>query len=72
MRHNRAVATLKMASGSVAGVLGFATLSSGFVGLNGGTMALGVGEILLGTFLAMGVMVPLRPQRSEMLKTRKN
>jgi len=53
-----------MIVGSVIGIVGFGTLSLGFVQLSGGTMGLGVLEILAGTFLALGVMAPLRVKRS--------
>ncbi|MCY0864976.1 MAG: hypothetical protein OWQ57_08505 [Sulfobacillus sp.] len=60
----RIVALLRMIVGSVMGIVGFGTLSLGFVQLSGGTMGLGVLEILAGTFLALGVMAPLRVKRS--------
>jgi hypothetical protein len=53
-------ATLRMVGGSVLGILGFGTLSVGFEQLAARTMAMGGLEILLGTFLALGVMAPLR------------
>ncbi|MCL4319547.1 MAG: hypothetical protein M1596_06640 [Firmicutes bacterium] len=51
---------LRMIVGSVLGILGFGTLSLGFEQLNGETMIVGVIGILLGTFIAMGVLAPLR------------
>jgi hypothetical protein len=58
-------ATLRMAGGSALGIFGFGTLSVGFEQLALRTMAMGGIEILLGTFLALGVMAPLRrPARS--------
>lgn len=51
---------LRMAVGSALGILGFGTLSAGFVQLNGAVMGLGVLMIALGTILALGVMAPLR------------
>lgn len=64
MPHNKLWHMVRMAIGSVLGVIGFGTLSLGFVGLNGASMALGVGEILLGAFVALGVMSPLRRHKA--------
>ena len=60
MRRNRTWYLIRMMVGSVLGIIGFGTLSLGFVNLSGGRMAFGVLEILLGTFVALGVMSPLR------------
>jgi len=61
---------LRMSVGSVLGIVGFGTLSLGFVNLDTPRMGLGVLEILLGTFLALGVMAPLRKsKRTENLRT---
>lgn len=54
------LAMLRMIVGSVLGILGFGTLSIGFEQLNGVIMIVGVIAILLGTFIAMGVLAPLR------------
>ena len=57
-------AAIRMMIGSLLGVLGFGTLSEGFVNLNGQTMLIGAASILVGTFLALGVLGPLRRRRS--------
>lgn len=49
-----------MVVGSALGIIGFGTLSSGFVDLSVPTMVMGVIEILVGTFFALGVLSPLR------------
>ncbi len=64
MKRNRGIVAIKMLVGCVIGVVGFATLSSGFVTLLGTEMMTGLGEILLGTFLVMGVLAPLRSGRN--------
>lgn len=57
---------LRMSLGSGLGIIGFGTLSLGFVNLSAPRMLLGVVEIVAGTFLALGVMAPLRkPKASE-------
>ncbi|MCL5115899.1 MAG: hypothetical protein M1272_01975 [Firmicutes bacterium] len=60
MRPSRAGSTVRMVLGSAIGVVGFARLSLGFVHLNASIMLAGVVQILLGTFLTMGLMAPLR------------
>jgi hypothetical protein len=57
-------ATMRMAGGSALGIIGFGILSLGFEQLNGQLMGLGVLSIAVGTFLALGVMAPLRRRRS--------
>jgi hypothetical protein len=57
-------ATVRMVAGSAFGILGFGTLSAGFVQLNAATMGIGVLEVAVGTFLALGVMAPLRGRRA--------
>lgn len=64
MPRNKLWHMVRMALGSVLGVIGFGTLSMGFVALNVPSMALGVGEILLGAFVALGVMSPLRRNKA--------
>ncbi len=54
---------VRMVVGSVLGVVGFGTLSYGFVGLHPPTMLVGVTEIGVGSLLALGVLAPLRKQR---------
>jgi hypothetical protein len=51
---------IRMSVGCMLGIVGFGTLSGGFVSLNEAEMALGVFEILIGTVVALGVMAPLR------------
>ncbi|WP_207711398.1 hypothetical protein [Sulfobacillus harzensis] len=65
MRHNRVASTVRMALGSAIGVMGFARLSLGFVHLNGPEMLMGIVQILVGTFLTIGVMAPLRHARRQ-------
>lgn len=57
-------ALVRMVVGSVIGIVGFGTLSMGFVRLSGAVMGQGVLEILLGTFIAMGVLAPIRIGRT--------
>ncbi len=64
MPRNKVWHMLRMALGSVLGVIGFGTLSLGFVALNMPNMALGIGEILLGAFVALGVLSPLRRHKT--------
>lgn len=56
----RLMALLRMTVGSVLGILGFGTLSLALMPFNGGGLLLGLGELVLGTFLALGVLSPLR------------
>lgn len=60
MRHLKIWGLVRMSVGCVLGIIGFGTLSIGFVNLSGLRMMLGVIEILAGTFVALGVMSPLR------------
>lgn len=60
MRNGSWLAVARMVVGSALGVLGFGTLSLGFMDLRGVTLAVGTAEVLVGTFLALGVLVPLR------------
>ncbi len=64
MRRNRWWAFVRMVLGSIIGVIGFGTLSYGFIYLSLGRSALGVVEILFGAWIAMGVMAPLRKHRT--------
>ncbi len=64
LRKNSLWPTLRMILGSILGIIGFGTLSMGFVGLNPSRMAFGVAEILLGVFISLGVMSPLRKRHS--------
>lgn len=63
---------LRMSVGSVLGIVGFGTLSFGFVGLSAPEMLLGVFEILAGSFLALGVMTPLRKPRHQASSSNSN
>lgn len=54
----------RMAVGTVLGIIGFGTLSLAFVHLSLEGMAMGLFEILAGTFVALGVMSPLRKRRT--------
>lgn len=56
----RVVALLRMTLGSVLGIVGFGTLSLALMTFNGGGLLLGLGELAVGTFLALGVLSPLR------------
>ncbi len=60
MRRHRGFALLRMVAGCALGVMGFGTLSMGFMDLRLGTLVWGAAEIIVGTFIALGVMVPLR------------
>lgn len=60
MRRNWSWSLIRMVAGSALGIIGFGTLSSGFVDLSVVTMVMGVIEILVGTFFALGVLSPLR------------
>lgn len=44
----------------VVGVLGFGTVSLGVVHFSESSIALGLGEIAVGGFVALGVLAPLR------------
>jgi hypothetical protein len=63
-REGRLGPLLRMVIGSALGILGFGTLSDGFVSLNARVMGLGILEIALGTFVALGVLAPLRPRKA--------
>ncbi len=65
MRLDRIIHLLRMSLGSVLGIIGFGTLSMGFVHLSPGQLTLGLCEILLGTFVALGTMAPLRKRRAQ-------
>ncbi len=52
--------TIRMVLGSILGIIGFGTLSMGFVRLSVAQMGLGIIEILLGVFLALGALSPMR------------
>ena len=65
MHPNRLWYLIRMSVGSVLGIIGFGTLSLGFVDLSGMRMALGVFEIFIGTFIALGVMSPLRKRKEQ-------
>lgn len=54
----------RMSLGSVLGIIGFGTLSMGFVHLSAVGMLVGLLEILAGAFVALGVMTPLRKHRA--------
>lgn len=60
MRRKWSWSLVRMVVGSALGIIGFGTLSSGFVDLSVSTMVMGVIEILVGTFFALGVLSPLR------------
>ncbi|MCY0879907.1 MAG: hypothetical protein OWU84_13335 [Firmicutes bacterium] len=65
MRPKQVWSLLRMSVGSVLGIIGFGTLSMGFVELSVPEMAIGVFEILLGAFIALGVMAPLRKHKAQ-------
>ncbi|MCY0898475.1 MAG: hypothetical protein OWU33_05975 [Firmicutes bacterium] len=65
MRPKQLWSLLRMSVGSVLGIIGFGTLSMGFVQLNVAEMLVGVFEILLGAFIALGVMTPLRRHKTQ-------
>jgi hypothetical protein len=60
MRNGRGLAILRMVVGCALGVAGFGTLSAGFVDLRLSSLLLGAAAIAAGTFIALGVLVPLR------------
>lgn len=60
MRRNWSWNLIRMVVGSALGIIGFGTLSSGFVDLSAPTMVIGLIEILVGTFVTLGVLTPLR------------
>ncbi len=60
MRRNWSWNLIRMVVGSALGIIGFGTLSSGFVDLSAPTMVIGLIEILVGTFVTLGVLAPLR------------
>lgn len=64
MRPSQLWHLVRMSIGSVLGIIGFGTLSLGFVHLSGVGMVLGFVEILLGAFIALSVMSPLRKHRA--------
>ncbi len=55
---------LRALIGSVLGIIGFGTLSLGFAQWHISNLLLGLGEMLIGTFLALGVLTPLRRRHS--------
>lgn len=55
-----AVPLIRLVVGLVLGVLGFGTVSLGVVHLSEASIALGIGEIAVGGFVALGVLTPLR------------
>ncbi len=58
-------AVARMVIGSILGIVGFATVSEGFVHLSAGELMRGLAEILLGAFIALGVMAPLRKHQDQ-------
>lgn len=60
MPRKRSMPLLRMIVGSTLGIIGFATLSGGFMRLNGAQMLVGVLEILIATAMTLSLMVPLR------------
>lgn len=54
---------LRMAGGSVLGIAGFGTISLAIMPFRGEQLGLGLGELALGTVLALGVLTPLRTSR---------
>lgn len=65
MPRSRIWSLARMIIGSVIGVIGFGTLSLAFVHLSAGGLAAGLVEILVGAFIALGVMSPLRKHHTE-------
>lgn len=55
---------VRMVGGSVLGIVGFGTLSMGFVHLSGSELLVGLIEVLGGAFLALGVLSPLRKHKT--------
>ena len=53
-------ALIRLVAGLVLGVLGFGTVSLGVVNLSAASIALGLGEIAVGGFVALGVLTPMR------------
>ncbi|WP_369825239.1 hypothetical protein [Sulfobacillus sp. hq2] len=56
----KSVSFLRMAGGSVLGIAGFGTISTGILPFRGEHVLLGLGEVAVGTVLALGVLTPLR------------
>ncbi len=56
----------RMGVGSILGIVGFGTISLSILPFRGGQLGLGLGELALGTVLALGVLTPLRTARHKM------
>ncbi len=64
MRLKQIVHLFRMSLGSVLGIVGFGTLSLGFVHLSYEGLTLGLFEILFGAFVTLGVLTPLRKPKA--------
>jgi hypothetical protein len=53
----------RMALGSLLGIVGFGTISLAILPFRGEQLGMGLGELALGTVLALGVLTPLRTAR---------
>lgn len=60
MRRLPAIPLIRLVVGLVLGVLGFGTVSLGVVNLSEASVAVGLVEIAVGGFVALGVLTPLR------------
>ncbi|MCY0909978.1 MAG: hypothetical protein OWR62_16515, partial [Sulfobacillus thermotolerans] len=59
----RSLEMIRFALGSVLGILGFGTISLALFPFRAGTFFLGIGELGIGTVLALAVMAPVRRKR---------
>lgn len=64
MLPKRLVAMLRMVLGYTLGIIGFSTLSLGFVHLSGTQILVGLAEVAVATAATLGLMVPLREKRA--------
>lgn len=69
----RWIAVLRFTLGSVFGILGFGTISTALFPFRGQTVGLGILLLIIGTFIALGTLSPLRkPKHSQPPDDKKN
>lgn len=62
-RLKQAFGILRLALGSILGIVGFGTISLGLLPFKASAFGTGVGELAVGTVLALGVLTPMRGRR---------
>lgn len=65
MRPRRWVHAVRMILGSVLGIIGLSTVSVAFAHRSTADLAVGLFEILLGAFVALGVSSPIQRKKAQ-------